>query len=150
MRQQIRRRSSWSSSRRVERRLGKITSISEITGMDGDVITMQEIFSVREDGDYAGREGDGRFRATASGPSAASTEGVGDHLPADMFEGVTEVRLMLLPLLVFVLVAGSIVGGYSGHAAAGRVRGRASWIAAARRVDRVRAEGKAERRRPRF
>jgi pilus assembly protein CpaF len=50
----------------------KVTAISEITGMERDVITMQDIFvfeklGVDEDGRVRGR-----FRATGSVPSAAS------------------------------------------------------------------------------
>ena len=35
----------------------KVTSISEITGMEGDVITMQEIFMFEKLGVDAGRQG---------------------------------------------------------------------------------------------
>jgi pilus assembly protein CpaF len=71
----------------------KVTSISEITGMEGDIITMQEIFvfekmGVTQDGNVIGR-----FRATGVRPKLCErlkTSGI--HLPGDMFEGVTEVR----------------------------------------------------------
>src|ERR671935_2879791 len=71
----------------------KVTSISEITGMEGDVITMQEIFCFEKLG--VSQEGRviGRFRATGVRPKACErlkTSGI--HLPPDMFEGVTEVR----------------------------------------------------------
>ena len=71
----------------------KVTSISEITGMEGDVITMQEIFLFEKAG--VSQEGRviGRFRATGVRPKACErlkTSGV--HLAPDMFEGVTEVR----------------------------------------------------------
>ncbi len=71
----------------------KVTSISEITGMEGDVITMQEIYlfeklGVTEDGKVVGR-----FRATGVRPKACERlKASGIHLPPDMFEGVTEVR----------------------------------------------------------
>jgi pilus assembly protein CpaF len=71
----------------------KITSISEITGMEGDVISMQEIFvfdkvGVTQDGKVIGR-----FRATGVRPKCCERlRASGIHLPADMFEGVTEVR----------------------------------------------------------
>jgi pilus assembly protein CpaF len=71
----------------------KITSVSEITGMEGDVITMQEIFlfdkmGVTQDGKVIGR-----FRATGVRPKCCERlKASGIHLPADMFEGVTEVR----------------------------------------------------------
>jgi pilus assembly protein CpaF len=71
----------------------KVTSVSEITGMEGDVITMQEIFlfekvGVTEDGKVIGR-----FRATGVRPKCCERlKASGIHLPPDMFEGVTEVR----------------------------------------------------------
>ena len=71
----------------------KVTSIAEITGMEGDVITMQEIFCFEKLG--VSQEGKviGRFRATGVRPKACERlKASGVHLPADMFEGVTEVR----------------------------------------------------------
>ena len=71
----------------------KVTSISEITGMEGDVITMQEIFLFEKLG--VSQEGRviGRFRATGVRPKACDRlKASGIHLPPDMFEGVTEVR----------------------------------------------------------
>jgi pilus assembly protein CpaF len=71
----------------------KVTSISEITGMEGDTISMQEIFvfdkmGVTQDGKVIGR-----FRATGVRPKCCERLKMsGIHLPADMFEGVTEVR----------------------------------------------------------
>src|SRR5215813_4371910 len=71
----------------------KVTSISEITGMEGEVITMQEIFMFEKTGVTQDGKVIGRFRATGVRPRCAErlkTSGI--HLPADMFEGVTEVR----------------------------------------------------------
>src|SRR5512140_488684 len=71
----------------------KVTSISEITGMEGDVITMQEIFTFDKMGVTQDGKVIGRFRATGVRPKLCErlkTSGI--HLPADMFEGVTEVR----------------------------------------------------------
>jgi pilus assembly protein CpaF len=71
----------------------KITSISEITGMEGEVITMQEIFVFEKMGVTQDGKVIGRFRATGVRPKVAErlkTSGI--HLPTDMFEGVTEVR----------------------------------------------------------
>jgi pilus assembly protein CpaF len=71
----------------------KVVSISEITGMEGDVITMQEIFLFEKLG--VSQEGKvvGRFRATGVRPKACERlKASGIHLPPDMFEGVTEVR----------------------------------------------------------
>ena len=71
----------------------KVTSISEITGMEGDVITMQEIFCFEKLGLAQDGRVIGRFRATGVRPKACERlKASGVHLPADMFEGVTEVR----------------------------------------------------------
>ena len=71
----------------------KVTSVSEITGMEGDVITMQEIFLFEKGG--LNKEGKvlGRFRATGVRPKVAERlRAAGIVLPTGMFEGVTEVR----------------------------------------------------------
>jgi pilus assembly protein CpaF len=71
----------------------KVTSISEITGMEGDVITMQEIFCFEKLGVTQDGKVIGRFRATGVRPKVSERlKASGIHLPADMFEGVTEVR----------------------------------------------------------
>jgi pilus assembly protein CpaF len=71
----------------------KITSVSEITGMEGDVITMQEIFVFEKIGITQDGKVIGRFRATGVRPKCCERlKASGIHLPADMFEGVTEVR----------------------------------------------------------
>jgi pilus assembly protein CpaF len=71
----------------------KVTTVSEITGMEGDVITMQEIFVFEKMG--LSKEGKvmGRFRATGVRPKCAERmKAAGIQLPADMFDGITEVR----------------------------------------------------------
>ena len=71
----------------------KVTSISEITGMEGDIITMQEIFVFEKMGVSQDGKVIGRFRATGVRPKCCERLKMsGIHLPADMFEGVTEVR----------------------------------------------------------
>jgi pilus assembly protein CpaF len=71
----------------------KVTAISEITGMEGDVITMQEIFVFEKQGVAEDGKVIGRFRATGVRPKACERlKTAGVHLPSDMFEGVTEVR----------------------------------------------------------
>jgi pilus assembly protein CpaF len=71
----------------------KVTSISEITGMEGEVITMQEIFAFEKLGVTAEGKVIGRFRATGVRPKVCERlKASGIHLPPDMFEGVTEVR----------------------------------------------------------
>jgi pilus assembly protein CpaF len=71
----------------------KVTSVSEITGMEGDVITMQEIFVFEKMGLTPDGRVIGRFRATGVRPKLGERlRGSGIHLPAEMFEGVMEVR----------------------------------------------------------
>jgi pilus assembly protein CpaF len=71
----------------------KVTSVSEITGMEGDVITMQEIFCFEKLGVTQEGKVIGRFRATGVRPKVCERlKASGVHLPPDMFEGVTEVR----------------------------------------------------------
>jgi pilus assembly protein CpaF len=71
----------------------KVTSISEITGMEGDVITMQEIFLFEKVGVTQEGKVVGRFRATGVRPKCSERlRASGIHLPTDMFEGVMEVR----------------------------------------------------------
>jgi len=71
----------------------KVTSICEITGMETDVITMQEIFVFEKMGITQDGKVIGRFRATGVRPKCCDRlRASGIHLPADMFEGVTEVR----------------------------------------------------------
>ena len=71
----------------------KVTSVSEITGMEGDVITMQEIFRFDKVG--VGQDGRvlGRFVATGVRPKVCERLKTGGVvLPPDMFDGVVEVR----------------------------------------------------------
>ncbi len=71
----------------------KVTSVSEITGMEGDIITMQEIYVFEKMGVTQDGKVIGRFRATGVRPKCCERlRASGIHLPADMFEGVTEVR----------------------------------------------------------
>jgi pilus assembly protein CpaF len=71
----------------------KVVSISEVTGMEGDVITMQEIFTFEKVGVSQDGKVIGRFRATGVRPKVCERlKASGIHLAGDMFEGVTEVR----------------------------------------------------------
>jgi pilus assembly protein CpaF len=71
----------------------KVTAVSEITGMEGDVITMQDIFVFEKMGVTQDGKVIGRFRATGVRPKCCERLKMsGIHLPPDMFEGVTEVR----------------------------------------------------------
>ena len=71
----------------------RVTSISEITGMEGDVITMQEIFLFEKLGITQEGKVVGRFRATGVRPKCGERlRAAGVNLPAEMFEGSVEVR----------------------------------------------------------
>ena len=65
----------------------KITSIQEITGMEGDVITMQEIFTFRQTGVNDEGEVQGYFQATGVRPKFAERlRSFGVELPDAMFD----------------------------------------------------------------
>ena len=71
----------------------KVTNISEITGMEGDIITMQDIFVFEKAGVTQEGKVAGRFRATGVRPKCAERlRAAGIVLPPNMFDGVTEVR----------------------------------------------------------
>ena len=71
----------------------KVTGISEITGMEGEIITMQEIFVFERTGINQDGKVLGRFRATGVRPKVCERlRASGINLPAEMFEGVLEVR----------------------------------------------------------
>jgi pilus assembly protein CpaF len=71
----------------------KVTSISEITGMEGDIISMQEIFMFEKVGVTAEGKVIGKFRATGVRPKCSERlRAAGIQLPTTMFEGVVEVR----------------------------------------------------------
>src|SRR5687768_10527734 len=71
----------------------KVTSISEITGMEGDIITMQEIFVFEKSGVTQEGKVVGRFRATGIRPKCGERlKTAGIHLPPTLFEGIMEVR----------------------------------------------------------
>ncbi|SDY55193.1 pilus assembly protein CpaF [Collimonas sp. OK242] len=65
----------------------KITSIQEITGMEGDVITMQEIFAFKQTGIGGGGEVEGYFHATGVRPKFTERlRSFGVALPDAMFD----------------------------------------------------------------
>jgi len=64
----------------------RVTSISEITGMEQDVIAMQEIFLFEQSGINQEGKVIGRFRATGIRPKCADRIAAAGHpLPMDMF-----------------------------------------------------------------
>jgi pilus assembly protein CpaF len=65
----------------------KITGITEITGMEREVITLQDIFVFEKTGIGEDGKVNGRFRATGLRPKCAERlASAGIHLPASMFE----------------------------------------------------------------
>ena len=70
----------------------KVTAVTEVTGMEGDVVSTQDIFvfdrtGLRRDGKVCGR-----FRATGIRPRCAERlAAFGVQLPADMFDHITAV-----------------------------------------------------------
>jgi pilus assembly protein CpaF len=71
----------------------RVTTISEITGMEGDIITMQDIFVFEKAGVNADGKVTGRFRATGVRPKCwERLRTAGIHLAPDMFDGIVEVR----------------------------------------------------------
>ena len=65
----------------------KITAVSEITGMERDVITLQDIFVFEKTGIGGDGRVQGKFRATGLRPKCCDRlASAGIHLPASMFE----------------------------------------------------------------
>jgi pilus assembly protein CpaF len=65
----------------------KVTSIQEVTGMEGDVITLQEIYGFRQTGVAADGKVQGYFAATGVRPRFIERLQVfGVHLPESMFD----------------------------------------------------------------
>src|SRR6187402_2654427 len=67
----------------------RVTNISEITGMEGDVITMQDIFVFERTGMNAQGKVTGKFRATGIRPKASERIlSAGIQMPMTLFEHV--------------------------------------------------------------
>jgi pilus assembly protein CpaF len=70
----------------------KVTQISEITGMEGEVISMQDIFVFDRDGMRADGKVIGRFRATGVRPKCSERlAAAGTQLSAALFGHVEAV-----------------------------------------------------------
>ena len=91
----------------------KVTSIAEITGMEGEVITMQEIFTFEKVGADAGRQsrrtvpGDRRPPEGVRAPEGVRRAPAGRHV-----RGRDGDPVMGLALIVFLFVVALIVGSY--------------------------------------
>jgi pilus assembly protein CpaF len=67
----------------------KVTAVSEITGMEGDVISMQDIFVFERTGLNTKGRVCGRFRATGIRPHCSDRLAAAGHpLPLDLFDHV--------------------------------------------------------------
>jgi pilus assembly protein CpaF len=67
----------------------RVTAISEITGMEGEIITMQDIFVFEAQGLTPEGKVRGRFRATGIRPRCAEKLASAGHpLPLNLFEHV--------------------------------------------------------------
>src|SRR4029453_6730204 len=65
----------------------RVTAITEITGMERDIITLQDIFTFERTGIGENGRVRGRFKATGIRPVCAEVlASSGIHLPVDMFE----------------------------------------------------------------
>src|SRR5436309_10058434 len=72
----------------------RVTAITELTGMEGDVITLQDLFVFERTGMSADKKVCGRFRATGIRPKCSERLAAsGIHLPAEMFEQVQYVGM---------------------------------------------------------
>jgi pilus assembly protein CpaF len=70
----------------------RVTAISEVTGMEQDVITMQDIFTFERTGITPDGKVTGRFKATGIRPKCSvQLQASGFPLPIDMFEHVRAV-----------------------------------------------------------
>ena len=99
----------------------RVTAISELTGMEQGVITMQDIFVFQQDGINQSGQVVGRFKATGIRPKCAerlATAGV--PLPMDMFQhtqldqpaGPRAEAAMTIVAASFVLTLSLILGSY--------------------------------------
>ncbi len=65
----------------------KIIKISEITGMEGDVLSMHDLFVFKQTGVDANRNAQGYFHSTGIRPKCLDKlEAAGIHLPVELFE----------------------------------------------------------------
>jgi pilus assembly protein CpaF len=70
----------------------RVTSITEVTGMEGDIITTQDIFVFDQEGIDKNGKVRGKFRATGVRPRFATRlSSYGIHLAPELFEFVLEV-----------------------------------------------------------
>jgi pilus assembly protein CpaF len=65
----------------------RVTAVTEVTGMEGEVITMQDLFLFEKSGLAPGGKVTGRFRATGIRPRCSDRLAAAGHqLPGDLFD----------------------------------------------------------------
>ncbi len=70
----------------------RVTSITEVTGMEGDVVTLQDLFVFEKRGVSPEGRALGRFAATGIRPKFyEKVRAAGIPLPGDLFESVVDV-----------------------------------------------------------
>jgi pilus assembly protein CpaF len=71
----------------------RVTSVTEVTGMEGEIITMQDIFVFEKTGINPQGKVTGRFRATGIRPKASELFAASNvQLPPEMFEHVQVIQ----------------------------------------------------------
>jgi tight adherence protein B len=92
----------------------KVTSLQEITGMEGEIITMQEIFRYEQTGVDASGKSLGRFVLTGVRPNFLRTfEALGIPIPAEMKLAVmTGAFAYTIYVLVFVAIVLAVEGAW--------------------------------------
>ena len=120
----------------------KVTSISEITGMEGDIITMQEIFAFEKVGITQEGKVIGRFRATGVRPKCCERlRAVGHHAAGGRCSKASwRCGDVARRAGRFLVVTGLVLGGYLGGVVADRraSSGAPARAAAFAKWDRVR------------
>jgi pilus assembly protein CpaF len=70
----------------------RVTHITEVVGMEGDVITLQDVFIFEKTGINAKGRVTGRFKPSGLRPrSTERMKGCGIELPPEMFQSVVEI-----------------------------------------------------------
>jgi pilus assembly protein CpaF len=71
----------------------RVTHVTECVGMEGDLVTLQDIFVFEKTGLNEQRKVTGRFRATGIRPRFYDRlVAAGLHLPASVFQSVVEIN----------------------------------------------------------
>ena len=70
----------------------RVMSITEVTGMEGEIVTLQDLFVFEKNGLDENHRVRGRFCSTGIRPKfSEKLQAAGIHLPPDMFDEVVEI-----------------------------------------------------------